>query len=169
MTAMQKLYLVIPLAPLVGAVIAGLFGWAIGRRAAHWITILGMVVCTAGAILVFQDVLAGSGGRIVTRDEILDAVWGPDYVPGSNVVDRHIRDVRAKLGFAKPVTDLDCIADDMVVREDGGLRLPGCSAGFLEGGDVVRLAAGDDAIVADDLRIEPISAGIFDVALNCRP
>ncbi len=60
MTAMQKLYLVIPLAPLVGAIIAGLFGWAIGRRAAHWVTILGMIVCTVGSILVFQDVLAGN-------------------------------------------------------------------------------------------------------------
>ena len=29
MTFMQKLYLVVPLAPLVGALIAGLFGWAI--------------------------------------------------------------------------------------------------------------------------------------------
>jgi NADH-quinone oxidoreductase subunit L len=57
---MQKLYLVIPLAPLVGALIAGLLGWAIGRRASHWVTIIGMVICTAGAILVFQDVLAGN-------------------------------------------------------------------------------------------------------------
>ena len=41
--------------------------------------------------------LASRAGRIVTRDEILDAVWGPDFVPGSNVVDRHIRSLRAKL------------------------------------------------------------------------
>ncbi|HEY9447408.1 MAG TPA: NADH-quinone oxidoreductase subunit L [Burkholderiales bacterium] len=60
MNAMQKLYLIVPLAPLAGAVIAGLFGWAIGRRAAHWITIIGMLVCTACSILVFQDVLAGN-------------------------------------------------------------------------------------------------------------
>ena len=29
---MQKLYLVVPLAPLAGAIIAGLFGWAIGNE-----------------------------------------------------------------------------------------------------------------------------------------
>ena len=60
MTVMQKLYLVIPLAPLAGALVAGLLGWAIGRRGAHWITIIGMLICTAGSILVFQDVLAGN-------------------------------------------------------------------------------------------------------------
>ena len=30
MTTMQKLYLVVPLAPLVGAILSGLFGWVIG-------------------------------------------------------------------------------------------------------------------------------------------
>lgn len=43
-------------------------------------------------------VLAGSGGRVVTRDEILNAVWGRDYMPDSNVVDRHVKDLRRKLG-----------------------------------------------------------------------
>jgi len=59
MTSMQKLYLAVPLAPLAGAIIAGLFGWAIGRRGAHWVTIIGMVICTAGAGIVFFDVLHG--------------------------------------------------------------------------------------------------------------
>jgi NADH-quinone oxidoreductase subunit L len=60
MTEMQKLYLLVPLAPLFGAIMAGLFGWAIGRRAAHVITILGMVVCLGASVLVFQDVMAGN-------------------------------------------------------------------------------------------------------------
>ena len=34
---------------------------------------------------------------MVTRDEILDALWGVDYVSESNVVDRHVRNLRAKL------------------------------------------------------------------------
>jgi DNA-binding response OmpR family regulator len=33
----------------------------------------------------------------VTRDEILDSLWGVDYVSGSNIVDRHVRNLRAKL------------------------------------------------------------------------
>jgi DNA-binding response OmpR family regulator len=41
--------------------------------------------------------LASRGGRVVTRDEILDAVWGTDFVAESNVVDRHVRSLRIKL------------------------------------------------------------------------
>ncbi len=60
MTAMQKLYLLVPLAPLAGALIAGLLGWLIGRRASHWITIIGMVVCLVASFLVYQDVMRGN-------------------------------------------------------------------------------------------------------------
>src|SRR6185436_6984748 len=56
----QALYLVVPLAPLAGALIAGLFGWLIGRRASHIVTIVGMVVSTAASLVVFKDVLAGN-------------------------------------------------------------------------------------------------------------
>ena len=41
--------------------------------------------------------LAARAGEVVTRDEILDALWGVDYVSESNVVDRHVRNLRAKL------------------------------------------------------------------------
>ena len=41
--------------------------------------------------------LAANTGQLVTRDQILDALWGTDYVAESNVVDRHIRNLRAKL------------------------------------------------------------------------
>src|SRR3954468_18370348 len=55
----QILYLIVPLAPLLGALIAGLFGWLIGRRASHIITIAGMVVSTAASLIVLPDVFAG--------------------------------------------------------------------------------------------------------------
>ncbi len=41
--------------------------------------------------------LASRGGHVVTRDEILDAIWGTDFVAESNIVDRHIRSLRIKL------------------------------------------------------------------------
>jgi two-component system, OmpR family, alkaline phosphatase synthesis response regulator PhoP len=41
--------------------------------------------------------LAANTGQLVTRDQILDALWGTDYVAESNVVDRHVRNLRAKL------------------------------------------------------------------------
>jgi NADH-quinone oxidoreductase subunit L len=60
MTTMQTLYLLIPLAPLAGAILAGLFGWAIGRRGAHIVTIAGMIICTVASAVVFNDVLKGN-------------------------------------------------------------------------------------------------------------
>jgi two-component system KDP operon response regulator KdpE len=41
--------------------------------------------------------LAASAGRLVTGEEILDTLWGLDYMAESNVVDRQIRSLRALL------------------------------------------------------------------------
>lgn len=41
--------------------------------------------------------LASHSGKVVTREEILDGVWGTDFVAESNIVDRHIRGLRVKL------------------------------------------------------------------------
>jgi two-component system, OmpR family, alkaline phosphatase synthesis response regulator PhoP len=41
--------------------------------------------------------LASRGGRVVSREEILDAIWGTDFVAESNIVDRHVRSLRIKL------------------------------------------------------------------------
>ena len=56
---MQTLYLVVPLAPLFGAIAAGLFGRLVGRTGAHVVTIAGVAVSFIASVLVFQDVLAG--------------------------------------------------------------------------------------------------------------
>jgi NADH-quinone oxidoreductase subunit L len=60
MTGIQKLYLLVPLAPLFGAIVAGLFGKIIGRAGAHTVTILGVAVAFVGSLFVFQDVQAGN-------------------------------------------------------------------------------------------------------------
>ena len=41
--------------------------------------------------------LASRAGQVVTREEILDGVWGTDFIAESNIVDRHIRSLRIKL------------------------------------------------------------------------
>ena len=56
---MQTLYLIVPLAPLFGALVAGLFGKLIGRTLSHMVTIAGVAVSLVASVLVFQDVLAG--------------------------------------------------------------------------------------------------------------
>jgi NADH-quinone oxidoreductase subunit L len=55
----KSLYLLVPLAPLFGAVLAGLFGKMIGRTGAHVVTVLGVTVSFVASIFIFQDVQAG--------------------------------------------------------------------------------------------------------------
>ena len=52
--SMENIYLAIPLAPLLGAIIAGLFGKQIGRAGAHTVTILGVAVSFVLSALVLK-------------------------------------------------------------------------------------------------------------------
>ena len=56
---MKTLYLTVPLAPLVGAALSGLFCRVVPRWFAAGITILGVAISLAASLMVMQDVLAG--------------------------------------------------------------------------------------------------------------
>ncbi len=43
-------------------------------------------------------ILAANAGEVMSRDRLLDYIWGFDRDVGSNLIDRHIADLRAKLG-----------------------------------------------------------------------
>ncbi len=60
MKEMQSLYLLVPLAPLLGALIAGLLGRVIGPTWSHRATIGLMIVCVIASVTVFMDVLQGN-------------------------------------------------------------------------------------------------------------
>ncbi|HQR76901.1 MAG TPA: NADH-quinone oxidoreductase subunit L [Burkholderiaceae bacterium] len=60
MVAMQKLYLLVVLAPLVGAIVAGFGGRLIGRSGAHTVTIAGVLVATIASFVILGDVLKGN-------------------------------------------------------------------------------------------------------------
>jgi len=51
---MQNVYLAIVLAPLFGAIIAGLFGRKIGRAGAHWVTIIGVAISFLLSLVVLR-------------------------------------------------------------------------------------------------------------------
>jgi len=53
----QSMLVAVPLAPLAGAVLAGLFGKTIGRRGAHWVTVLGVLVSFVLSALVLKAVV----------------------------------------------------------------------------------------------------------------
>lgn len=57
----------------------------------------GSVIHLSGIEQSLLYVLASRGGRVCSREEILDAVWGTDFVAESNIVDRHVRGLRVKL------------------------------------------------------------------------
>ncbi|WP_415257380.1 NADH-quinone oxidoreductase subunit L [Thauera phenylacetica] len=68
MSDMKALYLLVPLAPLAGAILAGLFGKQIGRAGAHVVTILGVAIAFVASLFIYQDVAAGNtfNGTIYT-------------------------------------------------------------------------------------------------------
>jgi NADH-quinone oxidoreductase subunit L len=57
---MKLLTLVVPLAPLAGAIVAGLFGRAIGRAGAHRVTILSVLASFLASCWILADVLQGN-------------------------------------------------------------------------------------------------------------
>ena len=57
---MKSLYLLVPMAPLVGAIIAGLFCRIIPRWVAHTATIAGVAIAFIASCFIFKDVMAGN-------------------------------------------------------------------------------------------------------------
>ncbi len=60
---MENIYLAIVLAPLIGSIIAGLFGKLIGRRGAHWVTITAVGISSILSLLAYYH-LFYNGGEI---------------------------------------------------------------------------------------------------------
>jgi NADH-quinone oxidoreductase subunit L len=57
---MEKIYLLIVLAPLFGAIVAGLWGGRIGRAGAHWITSSGVGISALLSLYVLYQFICGS-------------------------------------------------------------------------------------------------------------
>ena len=68
--------------------------------------------------------LAKKRGRVVTRQQLLDQVWGYSYYGDARTLDVHIRRLRQKLGACG-----DCIETVVGV----GYRFTGCAAGKVNG------------------------------------
>jgi len=57
---MKALYLIIPFAPLLGAIVAGLFGRQVGRTGAHSVTIFSVLLSFLCSCVVLHDVMNGN-------------------------------------------------------------------------------------------------------------
>ncbi len=72
--------------------------------AAHEVVVDGRPIELTHQEFVLLRFLAQNRGRVYTRDQLLERVWGVDYYGGSRTVDIHIRRLRMKLGSAaKPI------------------------------------------------------------------
>jgi len=60
----ENLLLTLVLAPLLGSIVAGLFGKKIGEKASHTVTIIGVLVAFILSILVFKLVIFDNASYI---------------------------------------------------------------------------------------------------------
>ncbi|HEX6929936.1 MAG TPA: NADH-quinone oxidoreductase subunit L [Gammaproteobacteria bacterium] len=58
---MENIYLATVLAPLLAAIVAGLFGKVIGRAGAHWVTIIGVAISFVLSCIAFKHIAIDGG------------------------------------------------------------------------------------------------------------
>lgn len=63
----------------------------------HLVTYKGVEVSFAKKEFKLLDLLISKPGKVFTREEILEKVWGSDVVVGDRTIDVHIRKLREKL------------------------------------------------------------------------
>lgn len=66
--------------------------------AAHEVSVDGRHTKLTQQEFALLKFLAGNRGRVFTRQQLLERVWGVDYYGGSRTVDIHVRRLRMKLG-----------------------------------------------------------------------
>ena len=69
-------------------------------RAAHRVTVSGDALALTATEFSLLVTLAERRGRVQSREELLNTVWGYDYAGYGRTVDTHIRRLREKLGGA---------------------------------------------------------------------
>jgi two-component system response regulator MtrA len=62
------------------------------------VTVAGSIVCLRTLEFELLTELARHAGRVVTRDRLLDRVWGLAFAGGTRTVDVHVAQLRKKLG-----------------------------------------------------------------------
>jgi DNA-binding response OmpR family regulator len=68
------------------------------RRAAHEVEVGGEPVVLTPKEFALLDALLENAGAVVTRDELLDRIWGGAFPGGTRTVDVHVAQLRRKLG-----------------------------------------------------------------------
>lgn len=74
-------------------------------KAAHRATVEGDVLALTSTEFSLLATLAERRGRVQSREELLNTVWGYDYAGYGRTVDTHIRRLREKLGGASEMVE----------------------------------------------------------------
>ncbi len=67
-------------------------------HAGHTVSLAGASIALTTIEYALLTTLAAHPGRVFTRDQLLERVWGDDYFGDDHVVDVHITNLRKKLG-----------------------------------------------------------------------
>ncbi|MDE3000786.1 MAG: response regulator transcription factor [Gemmatimonadota bacterium] len=81
------------------------FGSLTIDKAAHRVTVDNDVLALTSTEFSLLATLADRRGRVQTREELLNTVWGYDYAGYGRTVDTHIRRLREKLGDASEMVE----------------------------------------------------------------
>ncbi len=71
----------------------------------HWVEVEGRAVYLTATEFRLLHHLAVNSGRVLSRDVLLDKVWGYDFEGYARTVDTHVRRLRQKLGPAKELIE----------------------------------------------------------------
>jgi two-component system, OmpR family, response regulator RegX3 len=63
----------------------------------HEVTVRGQLVQLPLKEFDLLELLVANGGRVLTRDVILDRVWGSDYYGDTKTLDVHIKRLRQRI------------------------------------------------------------------------
>lgn len=72
--------------------------------AAHLLTLSGEPVNLSAREFALAEEFLRHPGQVLSREQLLDGVWGADFESGSNVVDVYVRYLRTKIGASRILT-----------------------------------------------------------------
>ena len=61
------------------------------------VTVRGSVVAVPRKEFELLELLMHNAGRVLTRDQLISEVWGPDYVGDTKTLDVHVKRIRSKI------------------------------------------------------------------------
>ena len=63
----------------------------------HEVTVAGLTIAMPLKEFELLEILLENAGRVLTRDVLIDRIWGPNYVGDTKTLDVHIKRIRSKI------------------------------------------------------------------------